>query len=1502
MGGGKMRIYHPTGTRRVLCLLLAFIMALSMLPGGLLAVSAAANTAIYYTNPDGWGSVCAYVWEWGTNGSGWPGTKLSTDPNTGYYVLDLSAYQGKTIGIVFNNNNGGKQTADLKLSVSSGGQYWCTSADKETNPDATYRTTSPGKGPKAIIHFFASGWSGVSGYSWYTQNGADLLLTDSWPGRTLEQNSSNSGWFDLILYDLPVSDINVIFSSGSSQTADIPLTVGSGGGECWITGNAVSTTAPSSWNSAKQSYTVTVHYYNSDNWSAVHNYAWDANGKNDYCATWPGRQISENPEHMGWYDMTLEGVETSSISCIFNNGSGGEGNQTADISITDIPCRDSDHDGKVEFWYADGHFYVAQPAKWTQNYTSSNSRKIYIPGTFPGADSWVTNANQMTYTSEKGIYQYTFQNVPAGTYEFKIAVNNSWDENYGVNGELYGENYSVTLDKSQNLTIWYSDYSHCVVTSLNYNMDLTATLSGSGIADTRLYDSRLTGVYSATVNLSKGTYSGLKITAGGKTYSFSTFTLDESTAVTFFLNPVTELYYHNAGTGAPINAGAVYYTTKDTAYKSVMGAVPNNASTTFRIQTGADVKSVQMVIGRGSSLVMNVTMKSAAGKNGNLLWSCNPDFSKCALGDNYWYYFVLRSEGSDLKVYSDDAGDYGTGKLTTLGQEWSYNLVVYKNGFKTPDWLKNAVIYQIFPDRFYNGNSENDQAQTTARGSVKYEYPDWYTLPENPSLIKKANYPSNAWKGDGEYSNEIYGGDLKGITEKIEYLKALGVTVIYLNPIFSSISNHRYDACDYTTIDPILGALGDFEELVAAAEANGMHIILDGVFNHVSDDSVYFDRYYKFLGKSEKIGAYPYWAYVYDLVNEKGYSLSSAKTAAKQYFTKEYGITDYSYTEWFRINNEKCSYSDTIGLRVGKKVYAYEGWWGYDSMPVIYSTNGSEYQTGNWAEEIIGNSQGTAVTQYWISKGSDGWRLDVANEVSDETWQRFRESVKAMNSSTVTVLSDGSTTYDDADDAAIVGEIWADAAYYLLGDMYDSVMNYLFRDAAAGFARTYRINRDNKDYNLDDDYTAWDALLTLESTRERYPQEAYYALMNLVGSHDTARILSYLDGVEDDGWGKENMANAFPSYSGTSQKAKSLQYMVALIQFTYPGAPTIYYGDEIGMVGSDDPDDRRTFEWGRGQKDLVEWYALLAQIRSQYAALRTGSLNPFAPNDNVMGYVRKGSDGTFVIMANRLGSAQTVTVNIAELGVENASVLTDLLTGTKYTVSGGSITVSVPAYSGVILIAGSAQKASLSASKTAALAQAYNSADAVGNSWTVSYSWTNAPAGVTLPGKTTVTAGGSYTVDTAYTSKTVIEQKDSNGNVTGTWTFSGWSKTGKIKVTGNMVITGGWTYYGANGEVIAPDGTVTIQPDAGPDGTIPGTTGTAQGGQNSADPNGTGETQDGGEGMNPSGGSQNADSGKDTKKSGGIPWWGILLIVLAAVAAGTGGYFVTRWYLKRKKS
>lgn len=892
----------------------------------------------------------------------------------------------------------------------------------------------------------------------------------------------------------------------------------------------------------------------------------------------------------------------------------------------------------------------------------TGGRDVYVPGSFPGK-SWDPMSNKMEYMGD-GLYKFTFKDVEPQNYEYKIALG-SWNENYGVGGESDGENYCVNVPTKQDVTIYYQDMTtHLSVTSLNYRF-ADAYIEGNGIEKTILNDKGLTGVYSAKVNLKKGTYSDIKLSStmeGEKNsdeFVFDEFEVDEDKEVTFYFNPEFGVYYNDA-TKWESDDSKISFDTKDSNYKSIFGAVATGEKVKFSISADDNITAAKLYVKQND--VENFDLK----KDSEGKWSAEVSFDEIG---QYQYFFVLYS-GSAVKVYCDDKNkDYGKGILASLNEVIPYDLSVYDSAFTTPDWMKNAVIYQIFPDRFCNGNKDNDTAQTASRGATDYELVDWSLYPENPEqegLRSESDYKAtNAFWGDRVWNNEIYGGDFQGIVDNIDYLKALGVNVIYLNPVFSSVSSHRYDESDYTTMDPILGGDGDFAKLVEIAQQNDMKIVLDGVFNHVSDDSIYFDRYYKYLTAEDfngKIGAYPYWAYVYDYMESEDVSKEDAQKKAKEYFKKEYNVTDFSYITWFDIYNEPMMDDDTpitdeIGIRSGKPVYSYDGWWGYDNMPVIKATNGSEYQTKSWAEEIIGNSSvnNGSIAQYWISQGTNGWRLDVANEVSDETWQNFRKSVKAMGS-----------------DNVIIGEIWNDATEYLLGDMYDSVMNYVFRDAVLSFAKGG---------------SATESMSALEKLRERYPQEAFYAMMNLVGSHDTTRVLSYLDGIADDR-NKKDVKSAFPTYENTTEAAKKRQYMVALLQFTYAGAPMIYYGDEIGMVGADDPDCRRAFEWGNGNEELVKYYATLADIRKSYSALRTGSVAPITTGStNVLGYVRSDEEDNLVILANNTAKDITYSLDLAANNLLAGESYTELLSSTKYDIQAGSTTINVtiPAYSGIIL-------------------------------------------------------------------------------------------------------------------------------------------------------------------------------------------------------------------------
>lgn len=929
---------------------------------------------------------------------------------------------------------------------------------------------------------------------------------------------------------------------------------------------------------------------------------------------------------------------------------------------------DSDEAKKIEYQLIVDGISDLDPLNESTNEAGTNSvvdyvkytgRTVTLPGTLSlgttgGSGTWNASdaAMKMEYVGN-GIYKKTFKDFKAGRYEYKVAINNSWTENYGQKGALDGSNISLNVPTETDITFLYSDDSHKVVDSLSYKtLEVSLLNNGTSIAD--LTDKRLNGVYKAKVALTAGTYDKLTLTVNDgdetKIVKVNEFTLDTDKDVTFTYDPVTEICF-NDSSDHKIDVNGLYYNSQDTDFKQPYGASPISSPIDFSIKVknneATEVKLV--VIGPVSTKIIDME-KDGTYDDENEKWSAS--FTPQKIG-TYSYYFAV-SNGNDIKAYGDDDGFFGTGKAGELGEPAHYEFNVHTADFKTPEWLKNGVIYQIYPDRFFNGDTTNDYLQKYSRGDTAYEFPsNWYSLPKNPQLMAKPGYkyPANANVGNDmtSWSNDMYGGDLKGIEAKVKYLKSLGVTVLYMNPVGKSISSHRYDTTDYTEVDPLLGDYDDFVSLAKAAEENGMHIILDGVFNHISDDSIYFDRYGKYIQKGQPLGAYQYYKMVYDKMNAEKITKEEAEKATVAYYTS-IGITDFHYKDWFDINNTYDEITETYS-------YTYEGWGGYDSMPVIKALDGSELNVTTWADEIIQGEN--SVTRQWLRNGSDGWRLDVANEVSDETWRAFRKSVK------------------EEGDNAIIGEIWTDASSYLLGDMYDSVMNYRFRGSMLGYVQGTKADDNTKTL-----YSALDATKELEKMREQYPREALEAMMNLVDSHDTQRAISSIDGY---GKGGENRDYA----EDPTQTAIEKMHLLALLQMTYVGSPTIYYGDEMGLAGCDDPDNRRAAPWGMGNEDLVNWYAQMTAIRSAYSNLRTGDTNVSIVEDtykdDVMAYTRINSTDKALVAGNRLGEAIEVTLETP--GIADGTKLTNILnTKETYTVENGQVKATIPAYRGIILV------------------------------------------------------------------------------------------------------------------------------------------------------------------------------------------------------------------------
>ena len=894
-------------------------------------------------------------------------------------------------------------------------------------------------------------------------------------------------------------------------------------------------------------------------------------------------------------------------------------------------------------------------------------REVILAGTFQDAADGTWNAagksTLMTYQGN-GVYTLT-KKISAGSYEYKIAIDGAWTENYGADGAASGSNISMTVGADQNVTFTYNDDSHRVVDSIDYQ-PADVTLTGSEISGTAaMTDTSLTGVYSYSLLLKAGTYNDFVIHYNGKNVPV-TFTLDSDRVVTISYDPASDTAFTDASSKS-INTNALYFDSQNSAYKSPFGAVTENTAVKFSIRTAADdvTQAKLVIIDKSNTAKSTVVALSKASTDGTYdMWSGTFTPTEKGL---YKYYFVL-SNGSQVKAYGDDDGMLGTGEANDLGSVMDYDLNVSETGYTTPDWLKNAVVYQIFPDRFFDGDTSNDTAKLVSRGSTYYQFHDsWYSEPYAPSLSNDS---------DTTYCNDIYGGDLKGIDDKLDYLQALGVTTIYLNPIFDSVSNHRYDTSDYSEIDPFLGDLDDYVTLAQDLNKRGMHLILDGVYNHVSDDSVYFDRYGKYVKAGQPLGAYQYWKSVYDKMNaDKSLTQAQAETEVQAAYEAK-GITDFHYKDWFIVRNE------TVAAVSGDSAhYDYDGWDGYDSMPEIQALDGSEDNVTTWKDEILAGSSSTTTT--WLNDtGSEtGVRLDAAEQLSDQTWRTFRSSVKTVSS-----------------DDAIIGEIWTDASKYLLGDEFDSVMNYLYRGALTNF--------------VDGAQTSSYVSSEFEAIRERYPQQAFEDMLNIVDSHDTARIRTTLEG--DTASVATKGLNSDGSVATDSTIA--LMKLVAMMQMTYPGAPTIYYGDELGMVGGADPDSRRAMAWGEGSKDLVDTYALYANIRDTYSVLRTGSISMLSSgSDDVLAYTRADTSNSALVLINRGKAVSDLSVDVSGK-IADGTKLYDASNGTAYTVSGGKVTVNVSDVSGLVLVS-SYQKITLNETALkAAYDSSYKVADRTGYS------------------------------------------------------------------------------------------------------------------------------------------------------------------------------------------
>jgi len=494
----------------------------------------------------------------------------------------------------------------------------------------------------------------------------------------------------------------------------------------------------------------------------------------------------------------------------------------------------------------------------------------------------------------------------------------------------------------------------------------------------------------------------------------------------------------------------------------------------------------------------------------------------------YWYNFLIETVYGSTFTVPEHAGG-------------GFQITAYTPAKAQPEWIKGGIIYHIFVDRF-----RSDGQMRSVQGSVIRG--DWggcpYFLPDERGIVR---------------NNDFFGGNLYGIIEKLPYLEELGVTCIYLSPVFKADSNHKYDTGDFMKVDPAFGGDEALEDLCKKAGKLGMKVILDGVFNHVGSDSVYFNRYNKY----DSIGAY--------------------------------NNPDSPYHDWFMFNDDGT----------------YEAWWGIELLPALNKSNKA------YKEFLCGND---GVIAHWMRKGIAGWRLDVVDEIPDALLDPLCEAMKRENKK-----------------AFIVGEVWEDASHkiaysvrrrYFQGGQLDSVTNYPLKNAIIACVK------DGDIYSLAD---------TMASLCKNYPKNVLDSLMNIVGTHDTMRILSVLSGATFPD-NKFAMSHFKLSEQEISLAKKRLRLASAL-QFTLPGVPCVYYGDEAGMEGGADPFNRVCYPWGNEDNELVEWYKKLAEIRREHHCFKDGEYTLIEAKEGLFAFTRGEGKHRILIAVNVSETDRTIAAS-----------------------------------------------------------------------------------------------------------------------------------------------------------------------------------------------------------------------------------------------------------------
>ena len=580
----------------------------------------------------------------------------------------------------------------------------------------------------------------------------------------------------------------------------------------------------------------------------------------------------------------------------------------------------------------------------------------------------------------------------------------------------------------------------------------------------------------------------------------------------------------------------ILYDSKLAIYKTPFGTLTPGQSCTLHIHIPAQVgcTHVTCILSHdGGSHAQDVLLKRQRRKGPYEIFS--GAFSIPAEG-LYFYYFYVHTQTGGFRLFKQ-----GDDTNMEAGDLWQISCV--PTDFHTPQWAKGATFYQIFPDRFHKSG------KCDLTGKLE------------PYTVHRSWNDEVQWKPNAQgmvLNNDFYGGNFRGIAEKLPYIAQLGTTAIYLNPICKAFSSHRYDTADYKTPDPMLGTQEDFAQLCQQAHELGMRVILDGVFSHTGSNSLYFNR----EGNFDSCGAYQ--------------------------------SQQSPYASWYTF----YQWPDN-----------YHAWWGFDTLPTVNKMDPS------FLEYVITGED--SVVAHWLNLGADGFRLDVADELPDEFLQLLRQRVKAINP-----------------EALVLGEVWEDASskiaydkrrtYFTAGEL-DSVMNYPFRNAIIQFVRGYDSGAGLKE--------------TVMSIAENYPPEVVLCNMNLLGTHDTPRILTAL--VDDFDGSREEKARRHLSRNQLDVAYDRLR-TASLLQYTLPGSPSLYYGDEAGMEGYRDPFNRRPYPWGREVPELLSHYQRLGRLRREHEAFRMGDIQFFAAQDKHIGFTRSYEGKTFRVYCNRSGDCWEV--------------------------------------------------------------------------------------------------------------------------------------------------------------------------------------------------------------------------------------------------------------------